>query len=39
MSQPNYKLKDDHVAVVGHLRSERARNEETYDKKTDLLRI
>jgi hypothetical protein len=25
--------------VVGHLRSERTRNEDTYDKKTDLLRI
>lgn len=39
MSQPNYKLKDDHVATVKHMRDERARNEDTYDKKTDLLRI
>jgi len=39
MSQPNYKLKDDHVATVKHMRDERARNDDTYDKKTDLLRI
>jgi hypothetical protein len=39
MSQPNYKLKDDHVACVGHLRSERTRNDSTYEKPTDLVRV
>ena len=34
MSQPNYKLKDDHVATVKHMRDERARNDLTYLTKT-----
>ena len=34
MAQPNYKLKDDHVATVGHVRGERTRNDATYATKT-----
>jgi hypothetical protein len=30
MSQPNYKLKDDHVTTAKHLRDERTRNDTQY---------
>lgn len=32
-SQPQYKLRDDHVACVGHLRTERTRNDLEYHHK------
>lgn len=34
MSVPNYKLRDDHVATVKHMRDERLRNDTVYATKT-----
>jgi len=39
MSQPNYKLRDDHVATVKHLRDERNRNDNVYATKNDVADI
>jgi hypothetical protein len=36
MSEPNYKLRNDHVATVKHLRDERTRNDNTYATKTSV---
>jgi len=39
MSTPVYKLKDDMSVTAKHMRDERTRNDQTYDKKTDGIRV
>ena len=39
MSTPVYKLKDDMVVTAKHARDERTRNDETYNTKTEGIRV
>jgi hypothetical protein len=34
-----YKLRDDHVTTAKHLRDEHTYNDNTFDKKTDVIRV
>jgi hypothetical protein len=39
MSQPNYKLRDDHVATAKHMRDERIRNDAEYQTKIGTVNV
>jgi hypothetical protein len=39
MTAPNYQLKDYHAVTAKHMRDERTRNDSTYEKPTDLVRV